>query len=238
VDWDQVRAAITPRTRLLVVNFPHNPSGAVLERGDLDAMAQVVRGTPCTVLSDEVYEHMLFDGRRHQSMLTHAELAERSCVVSSFGKTYHATGWKVGYCVAPRALSAEFRKVHQFVQFAVATPLQVALAQFMRDCPEHADEMPGFYERKRDHFATLLRSNTRFRFVPAASTYFQLVDYSAVSELPDTEFARWLTTERGVAAIPISVFSAEPSPDERIVRFCFAKHEATLDAAAIKLREL
>jgi methionine aminotransferase len=237
VDWDRVRAAITAATRLLVVNFPHNPSGAVLGRADLEAMAEMVRGTGMHVLADEVYEHMLFDGRRHQSLLTHRELAERSCVVSSFGKTYHATGWKVGYCVAPRTLTAEFRKVHQFVQFAVATPLQAALAQFMRECPQHAAELPAFYQRKRDHFAARLR-DTRLRFTPAASTYFQLVDYSAVSDLPDIEFARWLTTERGVAAIPISVFSAAPPPGERIVRFCFAKHEATLDAAAIKLRDL
>jgi methionine aminotransferase len=237
VDWDRVRASITPRTRLLIVNFPHNPSGAVLERTDLEAMSQVLRDTACYVLSDEVYEHMLFDGRRHQSLLTHPELAGRSCVVSSFGKTYHATGWKVGYCVAPRALTAEFRKVHQFVQFAVATPLQAALAQFMRECPQHAAELPAFYQRKRDHFAALLR-DTRLRFAPAASTYFQLVDYSAVSDRPDVDFARWLTTERGVAAIPISVFSADAPTDEHIVRFCFAKHEATLDAAAIKLRDL
>jgi methionine aminotransferase len=237
VDWDRVRASITPRTRLLIVNFPHNPSGAVLESTDLEAMAQVLRDTACVVLSDEVYEHMLFDGRRHESLLTHAELADRSCVVSSFGKTYHATGWKVGYCVAPRALTAEFRKVHQFVQFAVATPLQAALAQFMRECPEHAAELPAFYQRKRDHFAALLR-DTRLRFAPAASTYFQLADYSAVSDLPDVDFARWLTTERGVAAIPISVFSADAPTDEHIVRFCFAKHEATLDAAATKLRDL
>jgi methionine aminotransferase len=237
VDWDRVRASITPRTRLLIVNFPHNPSGAVLERTDLEAMSQVLRDTACYVLSDEVYEHMLFDGRRHQSLLTHPELAGRSCVVSSFGKTYHATGWKVGYCVAPRALTAEFRKVHQFVQFAVATPLQAALAQFMRECPQHAAELPAFYQRKRDHFAALLR-DTRLRFAPAASTYFQLADYSAVSDLPDVDFARWLTTERGVAAIPISVFSADAPTHEHIVRFCFAKHEATLDAAAIKLRDL
>ena len=237
VDWDRVREAISPRTRLLIVNFPHNPSGAVLQREDLDAMAAALRDTGTFVLADEVYEHMLFDDRRHQSLLRHEELAGRSCVVSSFGKTYHATGWKIGYCIAPAALSAEFRKVHQFVQFAVATPLQAAIADFMAECPQHVAELPAFYQRKRDRFATLLGA-TRFRFTPAASTYFQLVDYSAISGLPDIDFARWLTVERGVAAIPISVFSARPPGEERVVRFCFAKHEATLDAAAAKLRDL
>jgi len=237
VDWDAVRAAISPRTRLLVVNSPHNPSGAVLAPADLAQMAELLRATPAFVLADEVYEHMLFDGRRHHSLLTHAELAARSFVVSSFGKTCHATGWKVGYCVAPPALTHEFRKVHQFVQFAVATPLQAAIADFMLECPAHARELPAFYQRKRDQFAGLLLQ-TRFRFEPAASTYFQLVDYSAISDLPDTEFARYLTVECGVAAIPISVFSDQPPASERVVRFCFAKHEATLEAAAAKLRAL
>jgi methionine transaminase len=237
VDWQRVRDAITPRTRLLIVNFPHNPSGSVLTPQDLDAMADVLRDSRIYVLADEVYEHMLFDGRRHQSLLMHAELAERSFVVSSFGKTFHATGWKVGYCIAPSRLTEEFRKVHQFVQFAVATPLQAGIAEFMGECPGHARELPEFYQAKRDHFARLL-DGTRLRYEPTASTYFQLVDYSAVSDLPDTEFARQLTTLHGVAAIPISVFSESPPHGERIVRFCFAKHEATLDAAAARLRLL
>ena len=236
-DWEQVRSALTQRTRLLVLNFPHNPSGTVLTADDLQALAELLRDSRALVLADEVYEHMIFDGRHHHSLLTHAELAERSLVVSSFGKTLHATGWKVGYCVAPAALTAEFRKVHQFVQFAVATPLQAGIADFMAECPEHARELPAFYQSKRDRFAELL-GETRFRFAPAASTYFQLADYSAVSDLPDVEFARWLTTRCGVAAIPISVFSAQPPAAERIVRFCFAKHEATLAAAALKLRNL
>ena len=237
VDWQRLQYAISPRTRLLVVNFPHNPSGATLSRGDLDTLAGLLRDTPVFVLADEVYEHMLFDGRSHHSLLSHAELAERSFVVSSFGKTYHATGWKVGYCVAPSALTQEFRKVHQFVQFVVATPLQAAIADFMREHPEHSRELPAFYQAKRDYFARLLGA-TRLRFEPAHSTYFQLVDYSAVSDLPDVEFARLLTTRHGVAAIPISVFSAEAVASERIVRFCFAKHDATLAAAAEKLRLL
>jgi methionine aminotransferase len=237
IDWQRLRDALTPRTRLLIVNFPHNPSGAVLDRGDLDTLAGLLRGTRTWVLADEVYEHMVFDGRPHHGLLTHDELAARSLVVSSFGKTFHATGWKVGYCIAPPALTVEFRKVHQFVQFAVATPLQAGIADFLRECPGHAHELPAFYQAKRDHFAGLL-GGTRFRFTPAASTYFQLVDYSAISELPDTEFARELTVRHGVAAIPVSVFSASPPRDERLVRFCFAKHEATLDAAAAKLRNL
>jgi methionine aminotransferase len=236
VDWGRVREAIGPRTRLIVVNTPHNPSGAVWSRGDLDALADLLRDTRVLVLADEVYEHMLYDGRRHHSLLTHPELAERAFVVSSFGKTCHATGWKVGYCVAPAALSLEFRKVHQFVQFAVATPLQAALADFLAACPQHHLELPAFYQRKRDRFCERL-AGTRLAFEPAAGTYFQLVDYSAVSELPDVDFARWLTTEVGVAAIPISVFSEAPSP-ARIVRFCFAKHESTLEAAARKLRQI
>jgi len=236
VDWDRVRDALSARTRLIIVNTPHNPTGAVWSSEDLDALAGLLRSSRVLVLADEVYEHMVYDGRRHHSLLTHHELAERAFVVSSFGKTCHATGWKVGYCVAPRALSLEFRKAHQFVQFAVATPLQAALADFLLACPQHHLELPAFYQRKRDRFCELL-AGTRLAFEPAAGTYFQLVDYSAVSELPDVEFARWLTTEVGVAAIPISVFSGAPSPG-RIVRFCFAKHEATLEAAARKLRQL
>jgi methionine aminotransferase len=237
VDWPAVRAAITPLTRLLIVNSPHNPSGAAFDATDLAAMADALRGSRVLVLADEVYEHMLFDGRRHHSVLTCPELADRSFVVSSFGKTCHATGWKVGYCIAPAPLMQEFRKVHQFVQFAVATPLQAALADFLVECPFHARELPAFYQRKRDHFATLL-GQTRFRFQPAPGTYFQLADYSAISDLPDVEFSRYLTIEKGVAAIPVSVFSSQPPAGERIVRFCFAKHEATLEAAAARLRNL
>jgi methionine aminotransferase len=236
VDWERVRSALSPRTRLICVNTPHNPSGAVWTDDDLDALATLLRGSGAFVMSDEVYEHMLYDGRRHASLLRHPELAERSFVVSSFGKTYHATGWKIGYCVAPAALTVEFRKVHQFVQFAVATPMQAALADFLREHPEHHEQLPAFYQRKRDHFCALLR-NTRFRFTPSAGTYFQLVDYSCISDMPDREFARHLTTEFGVAAIPVSVFCATPPPG-RHVRFCFAKHESTLDAAGERLERI
>jgi methionine aminotransferase len=236
VDWNRVAEAITPRTRLLIVNSPHNPSGAVFDERDLDSLVDVLRPSGALVLADEVYEHMLFDGRRHASLLTRPELAARSFVVSSFGKTYHATGWKVGYCIAPASLTAEFRKVHQFVQFAVATPMQAGLADFLAECPQHPLELAGFYQAKRDHFCSIL-ARTPFSFTPSAGTYFQLADYSAVSDLPDLAFAEWLTREVGVAAIPISVFSAGTSAT-RIVRFCFAKHEATLDAAGERLGRL
>ncbi|HQR23958.1 MAG TPA: pyridoxal phosphate-dependent aminotransferase [Steroidobacteraceae bacterium] len=236
VDWERVRAAISRRTRLVIVNSPHNPSGAVWSRADLDALAAALRGTDALVLSDEVYEHMVFDGRSHESVLEHEELAARSFVVSSFGKTYHATGWKVGYCIAPAALTAEFRKVHQFVQFAVATPMQAALAGFLRECPQHYLELAGFYQGKRDHFCQQLEG-TALRFTPSAGTYFQLADYSRVSVLPDVEFARWLTREIGVAAIPISVFSSRPL-NMSLVRFCFAKSAETIEAAGERLRRL
>ncbi|MCM2310926.1 MAG: pyridoxal phosphate-dependent aminotransferase [Steroidobacteraceae bacterium] len=236
VDWDRVRDAITSRTRLLIVNSPHNPTGAVLAPADLDALAEVLRDNDVLVLSDEVYEHIVFDDRRHLSLLARPALAARSFVVSSFGKTFHCTGWKVGYCVAPPALTAEFRKVHQFVQFAVAAPLQAAFAKLLVECPEHARGLGAFYQAKRDRFRCLLAA-TPLRAMPAAGTYFQLADYSAVSDQPDVDFARWLSREIGVAAIPISVFSATPAA-ERVVRFCFAKNDATLEAAGERLAQL
>jgi methionine aminotransferase len=236
VDWQRVRDAMTARTRLLVVNTPHNPTGAVFSDADLDALGEVLRDSSALVLADEVYEHIVFGGRRHAGLLGRPELAERSFVVSSFGKTFHCTGWKIGYCVAPPALTSEFRKVHQFVQFAVATPMQAGLAEYLAESPGHALGLAAFYEPKRDYFCRLLE-RTPFEFVPAAGTYFQLADYSRISDLPDVEFARWLAREVGVAAIPVSVFSASPS-SERLVRFCFAKGEATLDAAGERLSVL
>jgi methionine aminotransferase len=236
VDWDRVRDALSPRTRLVVVNSPHNPSGAVFGPGDLETLAALLAGSDALVLSDEVYEHMVFDGQPHRSLLGHPELASRSFVVSSFGKTYHATGWKVGYCVAPAALTAEFRKVHQFVQFAVATPLQAAIADVLEQCPAHHRELPRFYQARRDRFCALM-SQTRFRISPTPGTYFQLADYSAISDLPDVEFARRLTVESGVAAIPVSVFSRGPD-SWRLLRFCFAKDDATLAAAAGRLARI
>jgi methionine aminotransferase len=229
IDWERVADAVTPRTRLLVLNFPHNPSGAILQDHDLDALAALLARTPLLVLSDEVYEHMVYDGEPHRSLLSRPELAERAVVVSSFGKTCHCTGWKIGYCVAPARLTEEIRKVHQFVPFAVSTPMQHALADFTAEHPEHHETLPAFYQAKRDLFARLL-TDSRFTFTPTRSTYFQLVDYSAISDKDDVAFSRWLTQEAGVAAIPISPFCA--SFDSPLVRFCFAKDDDTLARAA------
>ena len=189
------------------------------------------------MLADEVYEHMVFDGARHASLNAHAELAARSIVASSFGKTYHATGWKVGYCVAPAMLTTELRKVHQFLTFAIATPLQYAIADFMTEHPEWEDDLAAFYQAKRDRLRSLL-APSRLRLAPAPATYFQLVDYSAISDLPDAEFALKLIRTAGVAAIPVSPFCAHPPPGERLVRLCFAKQDATLVAAAERLTRL
>jgi methionine aminotransferase len=237
LDLDALAAALTPRTRLVVVNTPHNPSGACASPAELDALAALLRPTGAFVLADEVYEHMVFDGARHASLNAHPELAARAFVVSSFGKTYHATGWKIGYCVAPPALTAEFRKVHQYVTFAIATPLQHAIADFMTEHPEWEHELPAFYAARRDRLGALL-AGSRFRFTPARSTYFQLVDYSAIADEPDAAFAQWLLREHGVASIPVSLFCAAPPPDERLVRLCFAKDDATLEAACARLRSV
>jgi methionine aminotransferase len=236
VDWDRVRDAIGPRTRMLIVNSPHNPSGAVFRAADLDALADLVARSGVFLLGDEVYEHMVFDGVPHASLLRRDAIYDRSFVISSFGKTYHATGWKVGYCIAPPALTREFRKVHQFLQFSVATPLQAGIADFLRECPQHHRALPAFYQQKRDYFLRIL-AGTRLRAHASPGTYFQLADYSAVSDQADVDFVRELTATIGVAAIPVSVFCADP-PSERLVRFCFAKHAATLDAAGERLRKL
>jgi methionine aminotransferase len=236
-DWDLVRAAITPRTRMILVNTPHNPCGAIFTAEDLDALAAITRDRNIVVLSDEVYEHIVFDGKPHQSVLRHAELAERSFVVSSFGKTYHCTGWKVGYCVAPRALSAEFRKVHQYLTFCTFTPAQVAFAEILEKDPQHYLDLPAFYQKKRDRFRDLL-AGSRFRPLPVGGAYFQVVDYSALDGRDDLAFCEWLVKEGGVAAIPISAFYESPPADQRLIRFCFAKSDATLEQAAERLRAL
>lgn len=233
IDWAQAQAAITPKTRLIILNSPHNPTGSVLSAQDMQQLIELVRGTDILLLGDEVYEHIAFDGQVHQSLHRYPELYERSFVVSSFGKTYHTTGWKIGYCVAPPPLTAEFRKMHQYLTFATSTPMQLALADILHDEPEHADNLPQFYQQKRDFFCSLI-ANSRFRFSPSAGTYFQLVDYSAISELPDTQFCEWLTKEVGVAAIPVSVFCKVP-PEMRLIRFCFAKGDETLQRAAERL---
>jgi len=236
INWQRVREAITPKTRMILVNSPHNPSGAVISRADLDELAAIVRNTPIVVLSDEVYEHIVFDGADHQSVLRHEELAGRSIVVSSFGKTYHCTGWKVGYAVAPKALTAEFRKVHQYLTFCTFNPAQWAFAEFLESTPEHYLELPAFYQAKRDRFRELL-APSRLKLLDVPGGYFQLVDYSAIRDTDDINFSEWLVREGGVAAIPLSPFY-ETAPDTRLVRLCFAKNDATMEAAAELLCKL
>ncbi|WP_312291170.1 pyridoxal phosphate-dependent aminotransferase [Stutzerimonas nitrititolerans] len=235
IDWQKLADAITPRTRMIVLNTPHNPSGALIDGADLERLAALVRERDIYLLSDEVYEHLVFDGREHASVLRHEELYQRAFVISSFGKTYHVTGWKTGYVVAPPNLTAELRKVHQYVSFTGVTPLQWALAEFMAAHPEHVRELPAFYQAKRDLFCDLL-SGSRFGFTRTAGTYFQLADYSAIRlDLDDVAMAQWLTREHGVASIPISVFYQSPPANLRLVRFCFAKQEETLRQAAERL---
>ncbi|MGB5739762.1 MAG: methionine aminotransferase [Woeseia sp.] len=236
IDFAQLAAAINDKTRLIVVNFPHNPTGVNISADDLQQLAEVVRDSSAYLLSDEVYEHIVFDGDQHHSLMSHDELWERSIVVSSFGKTYHATGWKVGYCMAPAALTNEFRRVHQFTCFAVVTPIQHALADFMVATPEHYTELPTFYQQKRDHFCRLLRGS-KFTFEPAQGTFFQLLDYSELSAEDDVSYARRLTSEIGVASIPVSVFCKEPAVGRKL-RFCFAKDDAMLEEAAKRLCRL
>ena len=236
VDWDQVRAAVTSRTRMIMVNSPHNPSGAMFGAEDMRALAELLHDTGIYLISDEVYEHIVFDGHRHESALYWPQLRERAFVISSFGKTYHCTGWKVGYCIAPAALGAEFRKVHQYNVFCTFAPAQHAFAAMIVDEPEHDQQLGAFYQAKRNRFREQLLG-TRLRPLPVPGGYFQLVDYSAVSDLPDLEFTRWLTVGKGVTAIPLSPFYAAP-PGQRLARLCFAKNEATLDAAIERLQTL
>jgi len=230
VDWDKVRDAITAKTRMIIINTPHNPSGAVLSAQDMDTLAELIRDTDIYILSDEVYEHMVFDDGVHESVLRHPELQARSFAVFSFGKTYHATGWKLAYCIAPAALTAEFRKVHQFVTFTSPSFIQYAIADFMEQCPEHATELPAFYQEKRNTFCRLLEGS-RFTYTPSKGTYFQLVDYSQISQLDDVAFANHLTQKVGVAAIPLTPFY-DKAPGSTLLRFCFCKDATTLEAAA------
>ena len=236
IDWQRLRDAINNRTRLIVLNFPHNPTGAILSPEDLDRLAETVRDSDIYLLSDEVYEHIVFDGRAHHSLLSHDELWTRSMVISSFGKTFHATGWKVGYCIAPEALSNEFRKVHQFATFAISTPVQHAIADFLNDDPTFYEQLPAFYEKKRDFFCDRL-AGSRFRLQPAQSTFFQILDYSEISTDADHELARRWTREHSIASIPLSVFCERPFTANRL-RFCFAKDDATLEQAATILSSL
>jgi len=237
-DWDAVAAAINPRTRLIVLNTPHNPTGTLWTADDMAALSRLVQDTDIVLLGDEVYEHIVFaDGPtagRHESLARYPDLRARSFVVSSFGKTYHITGWKIAYCLAPAALTAEFRKVHQFNVFTVHHPSQLALADFMGAAPEFAAGLAAFYRAKRDFFRQQL-AGSRFDLLPSDGTYFQLARYERINAMPDMEFVRWLTLEKGVAAIPVSAFMPDGT-DHGLIRFCFAKNEATLAAAGEKLR--
>jgi methionine transaminase len=233
IDWQRVRQSLSPRTRLVMLNSPHNPTGTVAAASDLDVLAEILRPTQAFVLSDEVYEHMVFDEIRHASIVAHPELYDRGVGVFSFGKTMHATGWRVGYTVAPAVITREIRRVHQFNTFSIAAPLQHAIADFLKRYPEHNAGLGEFYQRKRDRFLELLR-NSSFSWTPASGTYFQLLDYSAVSPQNDMEFADTLLREAGVAAIPISPFYAN-APKLSVLRFCFAKNDSTLEEAAERL---
>jgi methionine aminotransferase len=234
-DFDKIAAAITPKTRAILINSPHNPSGTVWTEADMLRLQDILAPTEVLLISDEVYEHMVFDGQQHQSAARFPGLAARAFIVSSFGKTYHVTGWKVGYVAAPAPLSAEFRKVHQFNVFTVNTPVQYGLASYMAD-PKPYLALPGFYQRKRDLFREGLK-RTKFKLLPSEGTYFQCVDISDLSDLGETEFCKWLTTEIGVAAIPLSAFYGDGF-DQRVVRFCFAKKDETLHAALDRLAKL
>jgi methionine aminotransferase len=232
-DWDQVRRALSPRTRLIIINSPQNPSCTVADGGDLDALAALIRDRPITVLADEVYEHVLYDGRLHASTLAHPELRERSFTVFSFGKTLHATGWRTGYCVAPPLLTRELRKVHQFNTFSIVAPLQYAIARYLKAHPDAWTGLSAFFQAKRDLLAGRLQGSG-LRPIPAAGTYFQLVDYGELSGDTDVDFADRLIREAKIAAIPLSPFYAAPPP-MTLLRLCIAKNDATLEAAADRL---
>jgi methionine aminotransferase len=238
VNWQRLSEALTAKTRLIIINTPHNPSGAVYSASDLELLASLIRDTNILVLSDEVYEHIVFDGHAHHSMSCHPELAQRSFIVSSFGKTYHCTGWKIGYCIAPRALSDEFRKVHQYLTFCTFAPAQYALADMLAHEPQHYLQLSAFYQARREYFRSLL-TNSRLRLLPVAGTYFQLVDFGEIApKQDDVEFCDWLVRNIGVAAIPLSVFYQQPPTSQRLIRFCFAKSDSILEQAAARLCQL
>ncbi len=236
-EWPKVRAAITRKTRMIVTNSPHNPSGATLSAADMRELGAIVAEHDLYLLSDEVYEHIVFDGARHESALLYPELRARAFVISSLGKTYHCTGWKVGYAIAPPALSAEMRKVHQYNTFCTFHPAQVAFAEMIAEEPQHYETLGAFYQAKRDDFRGKLEG-TRLRPLPVAGGFFQLVDYSAVSDLDDVAFSRWLTIEHGVTGIPLSPFYQAAPAGQRLLRLCFAKNDSTMDAAIERLAKL
>ena len=233
IDWERVASAITPRTRLIIINSPHNPSGSTLSTDDLLQLQALVEQHQLLVISDEVYEHLVFDGRQHNSVLQFPGLRARSFAMFSFGKTFSVTGWKTGYCIAPPELTVELRKVHQFVSFVAVTPVQLAVGDFMRDDPGYPATLANFYQRKRDLFCGAL-DGSRFSLTPSAGTYFQLLDYSAITDTLDAQLAEDWTRQNSIASIPISVFYQEP-PDQHMLRFCFAKNDQVLLEAAERL---
>jgi len=236
VDWQRVRDAVTPRLRMVMINTPHNPTGAIIRPAELDMLAEILRPTDAFVLADEVYEHMVFDGAKHASIVAHDELFERGIATYSFGKPMHATGWRVGYAVARPEITREIRRVHQFNTFSIAAPLQHAIADFLREVPEHSGQLNDYYQRKRDLFLGALRGS-RFTWTPSEGTYFQLLDFRQISDATDVEFADRLVRDVKVASIPVSVFYETP-PKLSVVRFCFAKTDSTLEQAAERLRRM
>jgi methionine transaminase len=229
IDWDEIQKMVNRNTRMIIINTPHNPTGSVLGPEDLKQLQRITRNTDIIVLSDEVYEHLIFDGLQHESVCRYPSLAERSIAVYSFGKTFHATGWKTGYVLAPSNLMAEFRKAHQFIVFACNTPLQYALADFLSD-PSNYNYLPSFYQEKRDQFLKMI-SSSRFGVVPSGGTYFQLLSYEGITDEKEMDFAVRLTKEFGIASVPVSVFYNQ-SVENKNLRFCFAKKEETLEKAA------
>ena len=232
IDWNEVKDKISNKTKAIITNNPHNPTGAIWDKSDIESLRDLTKDTNIIIISDEVYEHITFDNKRHESVILDEELRTRSMVISSFGKTFHATGWKIGYCVAPEPLMKEFKKVHQFLTFSTSTPMQMALAEYMEDENKYLS-IPKFYQEKRDYFQSLIKE-TPFEILNCSGTYFQLVSYKNISDKPDTEFAEWLCKEIGVASIPISVFYQDKL-NEKVLRFCFAKENEELEQAVEKL---
>ena len=235
IDWNEVQKMVNPKTKLIILNSPHNPTGSILTAQDMKRLEKIVAGTDIVILSDEVYENMVFDGLEHQSIARFPQLAERAMIVFSFGKTFHVTGWRVGYCIAPAKLMNEFRKVHQYLMYTVNAPIQYALTEFLNDPSEYLSVAPLFQE-KRDYFQQLIKPS-RFKLLPCRGTYFQTVDYSAISDERDRAFAERLIKEFGVASIPVSSFNHDKA-DHKILRFCFAKNKHTLEQAAERLMKV
>lgn len=235
IDWEEVKKVVNYRTKMIIINTPHNPTGSIMTAGDMAKLEKLVKGTDIVIVSDEVYEHIIFDGYEHQSVARFPKLAERSFIISSFGKTFHTTGWKIGYCVAPKNLMTEFRKVHQFMVFCCNTPIQHALAEFLKNKNNYTD-LNKFYQNKRDYFINLIKGS-KFKFEPATGTYFQLLRYNTISKEKDASFAVKLTKEFGIASIPISSFYHN-AVDNKVLRFCFAKKEETLEKAAEILNKI